>query len=212
MTALNFVIEEDRICFAMDTLSLGFDDHQPLAFLTKYVILPHLQTIVTGTGHGMVVSDWMAMARSNIVARDIDHVNQYTPSALLRIGERYPELVDTTATVYHFGYSECRKRFLCYAYRSTTNWKPEEILDGIGMKPRIEFSVEDSMELPSLFVELMERQREQDMLLPPAGRVGIGGHIHFIVMSKHGVHVSTCHRFSSYEDDYRSICTRLTQT
>ena len=209
MTALNFVVQEHQICLAMDTLSIGVDDRQPLAFLTKYSLLPHLNTIVTGTGHGSMVADWMHYARCNVIATDIDHLNEYTPDSLRQIAENHPELQWVSATVYHFGFSNGRGRFLAYAYRSTNNWESEEIADGIGVKPQIDFLVDESFQLPAAFIELIKRQRDQDLSLAPEERVGIGGDIHFVIMNTDGIHVSRCYRFPSYQEDFEAMCARL---
>jgi len=206
VTALNFVIQEDQICFAMDTLSLEADDRQPLAFITKFVVLPHLQTVVTGTGHAVFVAEWMAQSRGNVIATDVDHLNKYTPDILKVIASGHKELNTVTATIYHFGYSESRERFVGYVYRSTSNWKSEEILEGTRIKPVVEYDFGEQFQLPSSFIELMKFQREQDLQFPIEERVGIGGHIHFVVMNRDSIHISIVHRFSSYEVDYQTMC------
>lgn len=212
MTALNFVIQEDQICLAMDTLSIDAENREPLVFLTKYAVLPHLDTIVTGTGHGSFVADWMHYARCNVIATDIDHLNQYTPDSLRRLAANHENLGRITATIYHFGFSSARNRFLAYVYRSTKNWESEEILDGVGVKPQIDFYPDETFELPAAFIELAKRQREQDNSLPPYERVGIGGDIHFVVMNRNGIHVSRCYRFPSYDQDFEAMCTHLDET
>ena len=209
MTALNFVVEENQICFAIDTLCIEDDDKQPLSYITKFVALPHIQTIVTGTGLAMLIVEWMSCARGNVIAKDIDHLNQYTPDHLRTISQKYTELSRISATIYHFGYSESRDRFVGYAYRSRNNWIPEERLDFIGYKPEVEYSFDSDIELPRSFIELMEYQREQDLKLPLDKRLGIGGDIHFVVMNRNGINVSRCHRFASYEADYDIMCQKL---
>lgn len=211
MTALNFVHQEDQICIALDTLSIEAEDHKPFAFMTKFILLPHLHTILTGTGFGPFVSEWMAQARSNILAQDIEHLNQYAPDCLLKLASHYPQLNGTSATIYHFGYSQGRDKFLGYAYRSTRNWISEEIQYGIGMKPVVPFEFENSLNLPKTFIELMELQREEDLKLPKSERIGIGGEIHFIIMNRNGINVQRCHRFSSYDEDYKIMCNRISE-
>lgn len=209
MTALNFVIQENQICIALDTLSLEADDHEPFAYMTKFILLPHLKTIVTGTGLGIFVSEWMAQARSNVLAKDTEHLNQYTPNSLRKLASQCPPLIDRTATIYHFGYSEIREKFIGYAYRSTNNWISEELQYGIGMKPVIDYTFSNNLELPKEFIALMTKQREEDLNLPVSDRLGIGGEIHFINMNQTGTNVYICHKFPSYETDYEIMCNRL---
>ncbi|MBU1053955.1 MAG: hypothetical protein KKC46_09015 [Proteobacteria bacterium] len=203
MTALNYIIQKDHVCIAIDTLSLESDDRKPYAYMTKFILLPHLHTIVTGTGLGLLVSEWMAQARSNILGTDIDDLNQYTPDCLHKISAHYPQMNGSSTTIYHFGYSQNRDIFVCYAYRSNNNWMPEEILNGVGIKPAIKFEFESNFKLPNSFIKLMEFQREEDLKLPLPKRLGIGGDIHFIFMDRNGINVQKCHRFDSYEEDFQ---------
>jgi len=209
LTALNFAIQPDQILFTMDTLSIDGVSRKPSIYVTKYVVLPHLQTIVTGTGHGTLVSDWLEKSRSGVIAQDIDHLDQYTPSILKQISINYPELNEITSTIYHFGFSEEKNRFLGYAYRSTENWKSEELLDGIRVKPATEYTFGENVQLPNDFIELMKKQRKEDLELPLKERIGIGGDIHYVVMNHLGVNISRCHRFNTYDIDYRTMCENL---
>ncbi len=209
MTALNFVIQEDNVYIALDTLAIEAEDHEPLIYMTKFILLPHLHTIVTGTGLELFVSEWMALVRSNLLAKDIEHLNQYTPDCLRKLASDCNYLNGSTATIYHFGYSQSRDKFMAYAYRLTNNWQSEKLPYGIGMKPEVNFDFGPSFELPKCFIELMELQREEDLKLPISERMGIGGEIHFITMDRNGVNVHSCHKFSSYEEDYKIMCNRL---
>jgi hypothetical protein len=206
VTALNFVVQEKQICIATDTLSIAFDDKKPFIFTTKYIVLPHVQTVVSGTGHGRLIAEWMSFVRDRIIATDIDHLNQYVPDALIKLSKSYDNLNSNTATIYHFGYSDYRQRYLAYAYRSTSNWKSEEILEGVGIKPAIDYQFGECFELPRIFIELMEEQRTIDNELVESKRIGIGGDIHFIVMSNGNINISKVHRFSSYNLDYKAMC------
>ncbi len=208
MTALNFVLQENQVCLTMDTLSLSADGREPLAYVTKFVVLPHLQLIVAGTGHGKILSEWYALARCSVIATDIEHLNQYASDAIneIAINQEFNEM---NTTIYHFGYSENRERFIGYAYRSKNNWVSEELKEGIGIKPPIKYDFGEDFELPSSFVELMISQRELDLGQPFEERVGIGGDIHFVVMNRDYINISKCHRFPSYEEDYQEMCQKL---
>jgi hypothetical protein len=208
MTALNFVIQENQVCLAMDTLSISANDRKPHAYVTKFIALPHLQLIVAGTGHGDILSEWFALVRSSVVATDIEHLNQYATDAISKIASNQ-EQNEISATVYHFGYSKNKKRFIGYAYRSTNNWVPEELKEGIGIKPAIKYNFEDDFQLPSSFVKLIIRQRELDLELPLEERIGIGGDIHFVVMNYNAINISICYRFPSYDDDFQEMCLNI---
>ena len=154
----------------------------------------------------------MAYVRSQIIATDIEHLDQYTPEALQNLSEHFPDLDDITATIYHFGYSERKNRFLCHVYRSTSDWNSEQILEGIGVKPAINYDFGEKFTLPGSFIDLIKLQRENDLNMPTDKRVGIGGDIHFIVMDRAGINISKCHRFESYEEDLNTMCAEIEKT
>ena len=207
MTALNFLIQEKQVCFAIDTLAVTADEKQPLCFMTKFIVLPHLSTAVAGTGHAELITQWMNFIRSSLVARDVEHLNQYVPDNLKKLAENFPELDDITATIYHFGFSNYRQAYIGYAYRSTNGWISEELsYDGIGIKPVIKVDLRECFQLPEKFIEIMKNQQEEDNKLPPKERVGIGGEIHFVHMADGLINISICHRFDNYESDYERIC------
>jgi len=165
--------------------------------------------IVTGTGHGGLVAEWMYFVRSEIIVRDIDHLDEYVPEVLRDISLKFPELGHYTATIYHFGYSNNRDRYVGYAYRSTKNWQSEELQEGLGIKPQVSVNLENNFKLPDKFIEIIKLQRECDLKLPIEEQVGIGGDVHFVHMINGEFHIYRCFRFPTYENDYESMCNNL---
>lgn len=212
MTALNFLINEDSICLAMDTLSINSIERIPHTFSTKFLILPHLNIIAAGTGDASLISEWLSFIRENIIARDIDHVNQYVPDALRDIAIKYTELETVTCTIYHFGYSIQRDRFLGYAYRSTNNWTSEELLSGVGIKPAVTYDFGNEFKIPDSFIELIKYQAELELIKPLDEKIGIGGDIHLVIMNRNGYSVNVCHRFDNYEHDFDIMCQNANKT
>jgi hypothetical protein len=125
MTALNFFVKSDEICFATDTLALDAEDRVPIAFITKFAMLPHLRTVITGTGNNQFVSKWLDYARGHIIALDVEHLNLFCTDAMRLLAVEC-SLENITATIYHFGFSLRRDRFVAYAYRSTSDFESEE--------------------------------------------------------------------------------------
>jgi len=207
VTALDFFVQPDHVIFATDTLSVDADAQQPHSFLTKFAVLPHLGLAATGTGNGLFLAEWYSVLRSDLIARDIDHVDSYAPGELRRIGDSH-DLTSSTATAYHFGYSPSRDRYVAHVYRSTRQFESELILDGMGLKPPIS-DPPDAPEFPQAFVEIMTRQHDEDRARPTHQRVGIGGEIQCVHVSGGGFLVFTLHRFPSYEEDYTMMCSRL---
>ena len=202
MTALVFTIQPDQICLAMDTLVVDPYDKTPLRYQTKFTVLPHMNLVIAGTGLAPLINDWFHFVNGNIVARDIDDLNLYAPR-LLRDATAQCQGTDlTTTTLYHFGYSTTRNRYIGYAYRSTKNWEPDQLQDALGFKPVVDVQPTDKIEFPQFFIDIVSEQRRKDLLLPASERVGIGGDIQFVVLEHGVVTVSNVLRFDSYVLDY----------
>lgn len=209
MTALVFTIQPDQICLAMDTLVVAADDKAPLCYQTKFTVLPHLNLVIAGTGLASLITGWFHFVNGNVVVRDIEQINAYTPGALRRAAAECEGTNLTTTTLYHFGYSTFQKRYVGYAYRSTKNWETDKLPDALGFKPVVHVPSTDDIQCPQFLIDIVSEQRRQDLQLPLAERVGIGGDIHFVVLENGIVTISTVHRFESYESDYQQMAEKI---
>jgi hypothetical protein len=92
-----------------DTLAVN-SDGSPLLFTSKAHYLPHLRTIVAGTGVLGFSAEWAMTANNRMAVSGIKNLNYHTPRMLRDIWARYKgerQLpADITTTVYHFGISE----------------------------------------------------------------------------------------------------------
>ena len=206
MSALDFLVHPTGIFFATDSLSLAAKTKDPYVFQTKFVVLPHLELAVAGTGDARFVNSWFEKTRSGFIAKDIDHLDQYCPNALQELWATFKSTTTSTSTTYHFGYSKQRERYVGYAYRSEDNFISEPLRDGFGTKPATEVSLSEKYEFPKLFIEIMTRQHDEDRALPKPDRVGIGGDIHFVQMMNRHIGITQCHRFPTYDEDYSLMC------
>lgn len=209
MTALNFVVHPDGILFATDTLALAADTKRPFVFLTKFVLLPHIDLAVVGTGDAQFLNEWFGVVRTSFVVRDIDHLNQFCPKALAELHARHNSQERGTSTAYHFGYSSGRKRYVGYAYRSTKNFVPDELADGFGIKPETSVTIPADLKFPQFFVEVMQKQAAEDRIKPITERLGIGGDVHFVRLANGEASVHRCHRFPDFEADFKAMCIGL---
>ena len=210
MTAINYIIEEDSVRLYMDTLSILSTDKKPLNYTTKFIALPHLDTVIAGTGDAGFVNNWMFSVKGSVAIKDIDHLNELTPGELAAISSIHSEFKGVTATIYHFGYSPSKKRFVGYVYKSAENWNPDLQKDLCNLKPPIKFDTKragagfSSDEM----VEVMLCQRKADLIKPLGDKIGIGGDIHEVIMDLNGIAVKRVYRFDSYESDYCEMLSR----
>jgi hypothetical protein len=199
MTALVFALQSDQVCIAMDTLVVGANDKMPIYFQRKFAVFPQNNLVVAGTGLANLICAWFSLLQSLPEPRDIDQINETAPSALSSLADSCPGTDVTTATLYHFGYSSRERQYVGYAYRSEHGFRSDRLQYALGYKPVVKITPADDIRFPRFLVDIVLEQQRCDHLLPISERVGIGGEIEFVVMSRGAIHVETVHRFSSYE-------------
>jgi hypothetical protein len=206
LTAFNFVLENDRVCVAMDTLVVDPQTKAPHKFVSKIFPLLHLRGILCGTGTMQVILDWFVLIQSGAFVGDMIHLGQFAPEALRRIGAKYAAETTGTTTIYHFGFDRAKRSFRGFAFRSEQNYGLEEVPYGIGTKPPISIGAFQS--LPDAFIDIIARQRERDRAEPVEKQVGIGGEIQFAVLTQDHLAMTTCHTFEDYDACLRRVLCR----
>ena len=68
MTAFTFLLEQDRVCIGMDTLSIDPQTKGPNKFVSKIFPLLHLRGVLCGTGVLQVILDWFALIQAGAFA------------------------------------------------------------------------------------------------------------------------------------------------
>lgn len=201
MTALNILLEPHRVCIAMDTLVARHG--QPWRFTSKIFPLPHLSGAMVGTGVLRFVMDWFVQLQTEVLAPDMLALDHHVPGALRLLARGHHLDAAATTTIYHFGLDPETRAYRGFAYRSAHGFRSEELRRGRLLKPPVAGPADGP--LPAAFVALMERQKAEDRALPPAERVGIGGDIHFLIMTPGRYDLHRCHRFADYPEDYRAM-------
>lgn len=205
MTALVFALQPDQVYIAMDTFVVGADDRLPMAFQQKFITIPSSDLLVAGTGHAGFIGGWFGYLQSLPLLGDIEDLNMIAPAILKASADAAGGLGSLTATLYHFGYSSVQKRYIGYAYRSTSDFQPSSLQDGLGLKPIVQVPTTENIEFPKFMVDIVIQQQKQDRALPVEEQVGIGGEVEFSVLSGRTITTTTVHRFSSYEGEKQYI-------
>lgn len=205
MTALNFVIEPDRIFLAMDTLVVRAEDKRPLGFQRKFICLPEADLVVAGTGDAGFINGWFSYAQVLADLGNIDRLNEIAPD-IFKASAAAAGGLESTVTLYHFGYSPTDSQYVGYAYRSEMGFQPHRLAsNALGTKPPIEITPIDDIRFPDFLIQIMVKQQARDCQLPVANQVGIGGEIEFVALSERSIRVETVYRFDSYEAELRRI-------
>lgn len=217
MTALLYFLEPERVCIAMDTCSMNVEQDGELTpgpFCSKILLLPHLHTVVCGTGIRSLIYYWNAFLQQNVVARNVTELDNIARAKLPELARECGVSEKHTSTIYHFGYWPQEDRMLGLAYRSASGFASEKLGYDLGIKPHDNIDLTWAMKtveekgLPAGFVEVMNRQKAYDDSRPPKERVGIGGEVQFLVMDPTGYSLSTCHRFDDYDRHFEAVRAR----
>lgn len=107
MTAINFMFNAETVVVAMDTLSISAEDRTPYKFISKIFPLPHLQSVMCGTGNLDLILEWYTTIQKNVISYDIDYFSDLTSDTLKKLKAKYPS--EATTTIYQFGYSHEKK-------------------------------------------------------------------------------------------------------
>jgi len=197
MTALNWFMDETAVVAAADTLVVRADTREPLHFVTKIFPIPHARTIIAGTGAAQVVSHAAFTVACQSVCRDVEDVAQNLQSCLLEISLQMP--VGPTSTIYVLGWAEDAGRMRGFTFRSGTDFEPEEMVYGFGIRPAMTIEYPRAIN-QDFFVQLILRQKEveESKTIDAEDRVEIGGEIVLAQLTCQELRMMTIHRFDDY--------------
>lgn len=211
MTALIWWSDPDHLHLAMDTCSLGIDDDGgrfPGPFCTKMFLVPHLRGVICGTGIRELIYYWHAMIQQNVVAQCITDLDDLAVEHLPELADRCGVTDKLTGTIYHFGFTRNTNELVTRVFRSTNGFSREDRGYGFACKPpegtdpTKVIAPDGSLDLPQAFIELMKQQKAYDDARPSPERLGIGGEIQVVQMTRDGYNVRTVHRFDDFDQHF----------
>ena len=194
----------------MDTLSCRKSDKMPYKFVSKFCHLPQMNCVICGTGNMGVIIDWIAFVQKSIAANGIYQLDILTSRSLPGFMKEHNG--DNLCTIYQFGLHEIDKFFHGFVYRSTDDFKSNELQQGLGVKPPDAFLDEhgalDLSDIPSdennidgIFIYVMDKQKKFDEKRPLKDRVRIGGLNQIIMLTREYALTKTIKAFDDLEED-----------
>lgn len=205
MTSIVIFQSERDAVVAMDTLAID-QDRTPGRYTTKAHYLPHLRTIIAGTGCGGFADDWFAEVNKRLVIRDVLVLNELAPPMLRDLWGRFRSEYDlkesTTTTIFHIGKEEETGRVVVCQFHSGNGFEPEALDGSLAFKPVCPEPPEleqGDLGAFDLILPIMEAQRAHEAEKPPERRVYIGGQIQVIHLSDDGCAYFNLHDFPEYE-------------
>lgn len=201
MSSLIFYSDAEQALIATDTLAVK-PEGEPLLFCSKAIHLPHLNTVIAGTGQGGFATRWAMHVNDRMVINGINNLDFHTPQGLRDLWDTYCDefnITDNaTTTVYQFGYCQETDKMMAIAYRSTNNFESEPRPYGLAAKQECSFP-EGDYEIPAVFVDMMNEQREIQSNVALNERIFIGGRINVLHVTKTGCSSYKLHEFSDYQ-------------
>ena len=202
MSSLIFDFGESHVFLASDTLAV---DHlgEPAFFTSKAQYVPHLRTIIAGTGYAGFSWNWATIVNNRILVSGIENLDYHTPSGLRELwseGGYNASESDQSTTVYQLGYSSLENRMKGYAYRSANNFVSEPLEYGLRVKPHCEVIQSDSF-LQDV-IKMMNDQRKLEAQKSLKERVYIGGQISLFTLDAHVCSQATIFEFDDFKEHF----------
>lgn len=189
MSSLIYLLDEDQIVLATDTLAVdaygGFVRHT-----SKALFAPHLNTIVCGLGIAGIADRWFVEVNSQPL-HSIHDVHELAAERLPAIWEEHQQLFDIpehlTSTIYNFGLDPLDGSAHAYVHRSTHAFRGEHQRNCRAAKPTDGITSADlDIGSPKDFVLLMQKQRIAQEARPVDSRIYIGGHVQLMHLTANG--------------------------
>lgn len=206
MSSIIFATDPTQALVATDTLAVNLDG-EPLLFCSKATYIPHLRTIIAGTGLGSFANDWANYVNNSMIVAGVRNLDYHSPSALRarwakqRDEPGFPE--NLTTTIYQIGVSEDDQEVRAFAYRSTNNFESEPLTHGTRYKP--ECALLSDVSLLQALRPMMEEQRRIQESKPPSERIYIGGQCVVMHLTKDACTTATLFSFDDYEQQLQAV-------
>jgi len=199
------------VCVAMDSLCVD-EDKRPLKYISKFILLPHLQCIICGTGMQELATKWFGFVQNSMVFKNVVDLDRHVQGHLKKISDELNIPINQTSTIYHFGVDKINDKMVGFAYRSENSYESEKLIHGFGIRPNYEdiaLKVTDLITQKGIIlgiVNIISQLKEMDENLELEQQVGIGGEIHLVVLDKSGKYsVKSIHQFSDYDQDFSEM-------
>lgn len=207
MSSLIFYTDLTQALVATDTLAVK-PDGSPMMYCSKAIYLPHLKTIIAGTGLGMFSGDWASYVNNHLIVAGLRNLDFHTPVGLRALWRKAKEdssiPSSITTTIYQIGVSEDDEEVRAYAYRSTNDFESEPLKHGTRAKPDCSFPEGNIVEnIRSMMLE----QRTLQATKSPEERIYIGGECVIMHLTKHVHTTASLFRFEDYADQLATIFT-----
>jgi len=217
MTSLVFDLEPEIVCIAMDTLVTTVDKNEPHHFCSKMFLLPHLGSVMCGTGNMGLAVEWFEQIHHNFFS-DVCDLNRETPDRLRRLSQCLSQsstCTDTTPSanlegkIFHFGYSPKEKKYKGFVYKSKNEFSSKEIPPGFNYQPSLASDpttpeIQNEREFIDTAIKVMKLQQAEQQL--SADSIIIGGQVQVLTMKPNIMQIKIVHSFDDFNELHKQMC------
>lgn len=208
MSALNFFLDDRFALVSTDTLVTRPNDPSPYRFMSKMVYLPQLKSVICGIGNPDLFADWINYLQKNVVAYDINHLNDITTNILPELATFKQAYTEQPLSLYQFGQSLSDGLFHGFVYRSKDGFVPEALAKGLVLNPALDKTQEDmsvdfstAQAIEDSMIALMEKQKS----VAAEAATPIGGEIQMIQLTDRICVIKTLKAFADYPEQQKII-------
>lgn len=205
MSSLIFYTDSTQAVVATDTLAVR-PDGSSMMYCSKAIYVPHLKTIIAGTGLGMFSGDWANHVNNHLIVAGLRNLDYHTPAGLCAQWRKWKEdptiPSSMTTTIYQIGVSEDDGEIRAYAYRSTNEFNSEPLQHGTRAKPDCSFPEGNIVQN---IRPMMLEQRAIQATKSPEERLYIGGECVIMHLTKESCTTASLFRFEDYGDQLATI-------
>lgn len=175
MPALNWILFDDAVVVACDTLVADARDGAPLGFRSKVLHLGHARSLIAGIGLDDMSMDRLLRAAAAGPARDVMGVAAAVDRGLA--AQRPARSEVPGAGVYLFGWDAGQVKMRGFGYRAEAGFAREPLRYGFGINPPFKINLAEIDSIDTFFSGVIVGQRAAEESERPAARPGIGGEV-----------------------------------
>lgn len=210
MSILNYILLPRKGIIIISDSIASLPDGRPIRYVSKVFPLPHIHSVICGTGCLGPIIDWYAFILKHLTVRDIGGLNKVAPRHLRDIYAGYGSKRSATAII-QFGFIPEDGCYYGCAFRSDDGFSREELPPGIGLNPEHETAtaffrkIESGLDPLPLLIDICKQQKIRDDTLPPEKRLGIGGSLFSYTMVKKMCKMREIHVFNDKDDRFKEM-------
>lgn len=199
---------------AMDTLASEEGSLKPFKTVTKIIPLLHIRTIICPMGDLQFALSLFNYIELNVICNDYSTLINILKKDMKSFVDQYIDKQHTHGTIYLIGYNPSKSRFEgCVLRLEGNSFKFDDLGYGLIVKPSggiLDPETKQPLipiktdQIPDLLYDIVVKMREIDLDREKNEKMGIGGQVQIVTMTKSGYTLETT-EMNDYKKTYNEI-------